>query len=126
MLSEDDIRRLALALPGASERASFGGRPSWRTAARMFAWLREDPEALVVWVGSVEDKQALIASDPGTFFTTSHYDGHPMVLVHLDAVDEQQAAELLVESWILRAPRSLTREVTDRGGLVSTIRRSAL
>ncbi len=92
----------------------------------MFAWLREDPEALVVWVGSVEDKQALIASDPGTFFTTSHYDGHPMVLVHLDAVDEQQAAELLVESWILRAPRSLTREVTDRGGLVSTIRRSAL
>lgn len=64
MITEDDIRQLALALPGAYEQASYGARPSWRTAPRVFAWLRDDPETLVVWVEAVEDKEALIAADP--------------------------------------------------------------
>jgi len=59
----------------------------------MFAWLRDDPEALVVWVNAVEDKEGLIAADPGKFFTTSHYDGQPIVLVRLEAIDAQEAAE---------------------------------
>lgn len=60
MVSHDDIRTLALSLPGAFEQASFGGHPSWRTKPRMFAWIREDPEALVVWVESEDEKQAMI------------------------------------------------------------------
>jgi hypothetical protein len=110
MISEADIRTVATGLPGAVERPSFGGRPSWRTKPRMFAWIREDPEALVVWVASPEEKLALIASDPGTFFTTPHYDGAPIVLVRMDVVGLDEATELLTESWRLRAPRSHVRE----------------
>jgi hypothetical protein len=110
MVSHDDIRSIALALPGTEERASYGGRPSWRTKTRMFAWIREDPEALVIWVDSEEEKHALIASEPSTFFTTPHYDGSPMVLVHLEAIDRQEATELITDSWRLRAPRSLVKE----------------
>jgi hypothetical protein len=108
MATEDDVRHIALELPGAFERASYGGRPSWRTAPRMFAWIRDEPEALVVWVGSLEDKEALLASEPEKFFTTSHYDGHPVVLVRLAAVDLTELGELITDSWRLRAPRSLT------------------
>jgi hypothetical protein len=43
--------------------------------------IRDEPDALVVWVESLEDKEALIASDPGKFFTTPHYDGQPITLV---------------------------------------------
>ncbi len=121
MITEDDIRQLALALPGAYEQASYGGRPSWRTAPRMFAWLRDDPEALVVWVEAVEDKEALIAADPLRFFTTPHYDGQPIVLVRFDAIDADETAELIVDSWLLRAPRSLTRPAGDRRRLISTV-----
>ncbi len=64
MITIDQIRAAALALPEVVERASYGGRPSWRAGPRMFAWVREDPEALVVWVDSVEDKHALIATRP--------------------------------------------------------------
>lgn len=64
----------------AYEQPSYGGRRSWRTAPRMFAWLRDDPEALVVWVEAVEDKEALIAVDPVKFITTAHYEGQPIVL----------------------------------------------
>lgn len=107
VISHDDIRRVALSLPETSERASYGGRPSFRTTTRMFAWIRDQPEALVVWVGSADDKEALIASDPATFFTTDHYDGSPIVLVHLDTVDLDEATELITDSWRVRAPKKL-------------------
>jgi len=105
-----DVRKIALGLPGAFEKPSHGGQPSWRTKARMFTWIREDPEALVVWVDSEEEKHALIAAEPKKFSTTPHYDGYPMVLVDLQAVDRQEAEELIVESWRLRAPKGLLKE----------------
>jgi hypothetical protein len=76
----------------------------------MFAWIREDPDALVVWVESEDEKHALIASEPGTFSTTPHYDGYPIVLVDTDAVDRAEARELIIESWRLRAPKGLVKE----------------
>ena len=36
-------------------------------------------------------RQALIAADPGKFFTEPHYNGYPAVLVRLDAIDERRA-----------------------------------
>lgn len=110
MITHDDVRAIAVALPGAFEQPSFGGRPSWRTKPRMFTWIREDPEALVVWVDSLEEKEAMLASDPAKFFTTDHYDGHPIVLVDLGAVDRDEAAELITETWRLRAPKRLVKE----------------
>lgn len=110
MASEEDVRRAALRLPGVFERPSYGGRPSWRTEPRMFALIRDDPEALVVWVDSLEDKEALLASDSRKFFTTPHYDGQPIVLVRLDAVDREEMAELVADAWRLRAPRRLVKE----------------
>lgn len=110
MISHEDVRRAALHLPGSYEQVSYGGRPSWRTKARMFTWIRDDPEALVVWVESAEDKEALITSEPDKFFTTPHYDGQAILLVRLEAVDAEEATELITESWRLRAPRSLVRD----------------
>jgi hypothetical protein len=75
----------------------------------MFTWIRDEPDALVVWVESLEEKEALIASDPEKFFTTPHYDGQPITLVRLEAVDVDEVKELITDSWLLRAPRSLTR-----------------
>jgi hypothetical protein len=110
MISREDVRRIALGLPGSYEQESYRGRPSWRTKARMFTWIRDDPEALVVWVESVDVKDALILSEPDKFFTTSHYDGQSIVLVRLEAVEADEAAELITESWRLRAPTSLVKE----------------
>jgi hypothetical protein len=109
VVSHDDIRTIALGLPGTEERASYGGRPSWRTKTRMFTWIRDDPEALVVWVDSEDEKLALVASEPDRFFTTPHYDGYPILLVRLEAVDLAEARELVTESWRLRAPRGLVK-----------------
>lgn len=107
MITHDDIRVIALSLPETHERASYGGRPSFRTTTRMFCWIRDDPEALVVWVASLDDKDDLIAADPAVYFTTDHYDGSPIVLVRLDTIDHDEAMEMIEDSWRLRGPKRL-------------------
>lgn len=61
-----------------------------------------------------DHRLAMLESDPGVFTTTPHYDGHPMVRVRLDAVDEERLRAVLEDSWRLRAPERL-REAADRG-----------
>ena len=101
----EDVRRLALRLPEAYEQASYDDRPSWRTRPRMFAIVGDDPRKLTVWVASLEEKEALLGSDPSVFSTIAHHDGHPIVLVDLDTIDPDEAAELITDSWRLRAPK---------------------
>ena len=115
MITFDDVRDIALSLPGSFEQASYGDRPSWRTKPRMFTWISEEPEALVVWVDSVEEKEALLAADPGTFFAAPHCDGHAIVLVRLDRVEGDEARELITESWWLRAPAKLVKAFDAQG-----------
>lgn len=103
------IRAAALALPETFEQPSYDGQPSWRTKPRMFAWVRTDPEALVVWVPSLDDKEAMLASEPALFFTTPHYNGLPIVLVRLERLSAPRAESLLLTSYRVRAPRSLAR-----------------
>lgn len=93
---------------------SHRGRPSWRTKPRAFTWVRDDPVALVVCVRSVEEKLGLIESEPDKFFTTPHYDGHSIVLVHLERIDRSEAAELIEESFRLRAAKSLVAALDTR------------
>jgi hypothetical protein len=115
MVTEAQIRRIAMSLPGAYEQPSYEGRPSWRTKPRMFTWIRGNPEALVLWVESLDEKELLIEAEPRVFFTTPHYDGYPMVLARLEAIDAKRAKELITESWRLRAPASLRKKAGERG-----------
>jgi hypothetical protein len=107
--TEDDVRRLALALPEVTEKP-WHGTPGWRVRDRSFLRLRTEAEgALVVFVADLDEKEALLASDPAAFFTTPHYDGHPAVLVRLEAVDVDELRELVTDAWRLKAPVRLRR-----------------
>ncbi len=104
MATEEDVRRIALSLPEAHERPSYG-TPGFRVADRLFARLRDDGESVVVWVADEGEKQALVQGQPEKFFTTPHYDGHPSVLVRWAVVSTAELTELLTEAWRIRAPR---------------------
>lgn len=114
MIDIDQVRSIALALPGTFEQATHGGRPSWRTKRRMFTWVRDDPEALVIWVDSIDERNALVAAEPDKFFIISHYDNDPIVLVDLDRVDCDEAAELIIDSYRSRAEPSLIANLDKR------------
>ncbi|MEU5695814.1 MmcQ/YjbR family DNA-binding protein [Actinosynnema sp. NPDC020468] len=104
--TESDVRQIALELPETAERTSYG-TPGWRVADKLFARMHEDDGVLVVWCADEGEKEALLRSAPDRFFTTAHYDGHPMVLVRLAEVDKAELRELLTDSWRTRAPKRL-------------------
>ncbi|WCO66539.1 MmcQ/YjbR family DNA-binding protein [Iamia majanohamensis] len=117
MATEEDVRRLALALPETTEKPSYG-TPGFRVEDRLFLRLRTDAEGwLVVFVADQGEKEALLASAPDRFHTTPHYDGHASVLVDLDAVDVDELSELITDAWRARAPvRVRQRFEAERDG----------
>ena len=116
MASWDDVRTIALALPGVEETLSRD-LTVWK-AGRMFAGERPlrakeiaeigpvDDPILLVRVESEADKFALIDEDPELFFTVSHFDGYPMVLVRLERLDGARLRELLESGWATVAPKA--------------------
>ena len=118
MADQDDVRRLALALPSVTESPDAFG---FEVAGKGFVWLwRErvhpkktkvpNPEVVVLPVADLGEKEALIASVPGVF-TEPHYDGYKAVLVRLPDVAAADLAELVTDSWRAVAPAHLLAEL---------------
>jgi hypothetical protein len=89
------------------EEGTWFRTPCLRVRKKSFCRMKEDGETLVVRVVDLEDKDALLRSDPEVFFTTPHYDGYPYVLVRLERVAPAQLAELIEDAWRLSAPKRL-------------------
>ena len=94
MATEDDVRRIALALPGVAERLSWG-QPAW-FARTLMARIWE-PGVLTV---KTEEREALAGTEPETFFWTPHHERSPqLVLVRLERIDQDLLEELLLDSY---------------------------
>jgi hypothetical protein len=104
--TEEDVRRLALSLPEVVEKPSYG-TPGFRVRDRLFARVQPEEDAVVVWRENIDEKHALIESEPARFCSTPHYDGHPTVLVRLATVGTDELWEILAESWRVRAPKKV-------------------
>ena len=102
MATEEDVRRICLALPGVTERASWG-QPAW-FARTLMARIWE-PGVVTV---KTEEREALAGTDPQTYFWTPHHDRSPqLVLVRLDRIDTNELSELIEESYRLAgAPKA--------------------
>ncbi|MGL3806974.1 MmcQ/YjbR family DNA-binding protein [Paeniglutamicibacter sp. R2-26] len=100
MSTEDDVRRLCLALPGVTERQSWQ-RPAW-FARTLMARIWEEG-VLTVKTG---EREALAAMEPETYYWTPHHDHSPLLLlVRLERVDPEELRELLLESHRLAGGR---------------------
>jgi hypothetical protein len=99
-----DVVAAGCTLPEVEEGTWFR-TPCLRVRKKSFCRMKEDGETLVVRVVDLEDKDALLRSDPEVFFTTPHYDGYAYVLVRLERVDLAQLVELIEDAWRLSAPK---------------------
>jgi hypothetical protein len=120
MATWDDVRRIALALPEAQEEERRG-QLFWTIKGKLFVWerpLRKSdlkalgdaaPEGPILGarVEHLVAKDALIADNPGVYFTTPHFNGYPAVLVLLEKIAPDELEEVIVEAWLARAPKRL-------------------
>lgn len=105
----DDVVRIGTSFPG-MEVGTWFGTPALKLAGRGgICRLRTDPDALVMRVADMGEREALLQGQPEAFFSTPHYDGYPYVLVHLDKVDPEELAELLEEAWRIKALRRVIK-----------------
>jgi hypothetical protein len=109
MASEADVRAIALSLPGTTEEQWYQ-TPGYKVAGKGFLRLRTEG-GLVVFVSDMGEKEALLGSGSDAFFTTPHYDGWPVVLVDLDKIDRNELRELITDSWLIKAPPKLRRQL---------------
>lgn len=97
------------------------GQMSWRVRDKLFVWERplrpsdldqlgaDAPtgEILGARVEHEGAKLALIESDPDVYFTIPHFHGYSAILVLLERIPFDELEELIIEAWLLRAPKRL-------------------
>ncbi|MEV5972333.1 MmcQ/YjbR family DNA-binding protein [Streptomyces sp. NPDC051921] len=117
MATADDMRRIALSLPGAFEKLAWG-MPTFRAGqgGRVFASLDDDDQVMGVKCPK-EERAELIAAEPDKFFLREgHDDAWAWIRVRLGALeDEEELRAILADSWRQAAPRRLLAQHPDLG-----------
>jgi len=119
------VVRIGGGLPDVEVGTSYG-TPALKVRGKAFCRLWGDDErdrkgadeegdVLVVFV-DVAEKRAWIETSEGALFDQAHYQGHGAMLVRLDLVEEDLLADVLEQSYRLKAPRTLLRRLDDLAG----------
>jgi hypothetical protein len=127
MLTIDDVARIALGLPEATEGERHGAR-TWFVGGKAFAWERgfskadlkrfgdqtpPDGPIIAVSTADLHEKEAVLAAGQAGFFTIPHFDGYAAVLIQLHAVRKDSLRDAIVDGWLAKAPRKLAHAYLD-------------
>jgi hypothetical protein len=121
-----DVHTLAAAMPHVTTLEGPKGNTIYQVGGKSFVFFRTPqpdaadpgtgeryPDVIMFWVGSEEEKDALVRDPTTPFFTTPRFDGHLSVLLraaHLDRVPREELAEIVQDAWLSRAsPRRRER-----------------
>jgi hypothetical protein len=105
-------RKIALSLGDVEEVMSYG-TPGFKMKGQLFARLHQDGESLVLRV-DFEQREALMAHDPATYYITDHYLNYQWILVSLSRVHPDALDDLLRGASRLAAASNRGSSVRSR------------
>jgi hypothetical protein len=109
-LTKAQFMKIALSFPEAHEKSSYGS-PAIFIAKKFFTRLRAEDESLVLYVGSIDERDMLIESDPKTFHITEHYRNYPTVLARIARLNEKVLRAMLERRWREIAPKKSIKAI---------------
>jgi hypothetical protein len=94
----DTVREIGKQLPGTEVGTAYGS-PALKVNGRMYAAIainkEAEPNSLAVFLADFDQREALLAEDPDTYYVKPHYEPYPVVLVRLSRVTRDALTELL-------------------------------
>ena len=104
MVTVDDVRALALTLPGSYE-VVVGGRIKFRVGRYVYVSFSRD-ESVMGFGFPKEERDWLIGGSPHKFMQPSNGDlRYNWVLARMAALDLQEMRELVIDAWRLCVPK---------------------
>jgi len=95
------VRKVACALPAVEEGTAWGV-PALKLHGRLLACMASnkaaEPNTLVVRIG-FDQRDAMIADDPQTYYLKPHYEAYACVLVRLSQISREGLTDLLQAGW---------------------------
>jgi hypothetical protein len=88
------VREIALSIQNVEETTSYGTPAFKLRGGQGFTRLHQDGESLVVKM-DFEQREALMAHDPETYYITDHYLNYEWILVRLSRVHPDALRDLL-------------------------------
>jgi hypothetical protein len=115
MVTIDDVRALASELPRAYE-VLVRDRVKFRVGRIVFLAFSAD-ETVMGFGFPKEEREALVASEPGKFLMPRASDlRYNWVCVRLAAISPAEMTELVLDAWRMVVPKRVAASVTPQGG----------
>lgn len=112
MVSVDDVRRVALSLPGTTEHL-IRDRVKFRVKRLVYVAFSRD-ETLMGFGFPKEQRAALVESEPHKFLLPSVVDmRYNWVDVRMADLDVEEMTELVTDAWTMVVPKHVAREYFD-------------
>jgi hypothetical protein len=108
-LTKAQMTKIVMSFPGVNESTSYG-YPSFKIEKKFFTRLRSEDNSLVLTVGSIDERDMLLESDPALFHITPHYQNYPSVLARLEKLDAKTLRGMLERRWRQIASKKLQKE----------------
>ncbi len=95
------VEAIGRTLPDVEVTTSWG-QPALKVRGKMFVCIAShksaEPDTLVVRM-SIDDRDALIAEDPDTYYLKEHYVGYPCVLARLTRIQPDALRDLVTGAY---------------------------
>jgi hypothetical protein len=109
MVSIDDVRAIATTLPRSYE-ALVQDRVKFRVGRIVYLAFSRD-ETMMGFAFPKEEREGLIASEPEKFIMPKPRDQrYNWVVVRLEAIDEGEMREIVVDAWRMVVPKRVAAE----------------
>jgi hypothetical protein len=114
MVTLSEVRRFAMSLPLTSE-GLVGGRVKFRVGRIVYVAFSRD-EKVMGFGFPKEERDWLVGGDPVKFMQPKKNDlRYNWVLVRLEAIDEIEMRELVLDAWRMVVPKRVAAAVDPEG-----------